>query len=752
MHDGIRCDWAHTATAGHRPHAQWVDFVRRPALCGPKRAANGRFVNRTGQPPKVWNVRMPSSDTERAGPVGWFWRLVAWFIPATIRKGPRNQLRGAQAIVAVSLLVASTPPLGLSVGLAYDNVTLALLSAISHSLFVFVPLSLRWFGSLRSTVHLACTLGILVATAWMIPGGGAEGASLSLFVVVPMLAVSVLGRRAGLFWVGVTAVILTGFGIHVVLGSPWPTFMSEEERTMGRLSMTLLSAVFVWMVASAGHSATVRALSALAHANDDLLRARQEAEAASLAKGRFLANMSHELRTPMNGILGFADLLHLDEEDPERRIALETIQRSGRTLVALINDVLDFSKFESGRVALENVNFTLSEVCSSALEMVAHRAHGAGIEVGFATSEDWDLRVLGDPVRLTQILVNLLGNAAKFTEEGSMRLSVARIAADTFRFDISDTGIGIRPAAQAGLFVPFTQAEASTTRRFGGTGLGLSIVRELAHAMGGDVSVHSELGRGSTFSVQVQLQVVGPVARRARPGLSGCTVGVIAAPALKADLQEILPRLGLELSDDAPDLLIIDDILSTDNAAQAGAAHVVRAGRIGWPTTAIRGQQGPRFRVPVRMEELADALERGMGLLAAPPVAPRATGQSRLRVLLVEDHPVNQKVAARMLSRLGHECQIASNGSEALELLRAGGFDVVLMDCQMPQMDGLEATETWRSEETGRPLPIFALTANASSAERAACAAAGMDGFVEKPVTMAALSEQLRQVRAPSLA
>ncbi len=693
-----------------------------------------------------------SSCDQHTGLIGRFWRLVGWFIPEAIKKGPQEQLRGARAIVAVSLLVASTPPVGVSVGIAYDNIPLALLSAGCHALFILVPWYLRQFGSLRRTVHLACGLAVLVATAWMIPGGGADGASVSLFVVVPMIAVSVLGRRAGLFWVGIIAIVLVGFGVHLLVGGVFPTFMSEEERTMGRLSMTLLSAVFILLVAAASHSATVRALTALANANEELRRARQQAEAASLAKGRFLANMSHELRTPMNGILGFADLLHLDEKDPERRLALETIQRSGRTLVALINDVLDFSKFEAGRVALEKATFTLAEVCSCALEMVAHRAHGGGIEVGFVTSEDWDLRVQGDPVRLTQILVNLLGNAAKFTEQGSVRLSVTRVADDRFRFDITDTGIGITADAQSRLFVPFTQADTTTTRRFGGTGLGLSIVRQLAHAMGGEVTLSSEPGIGSTFSVQVQLPVVGPTVPRLRPGLSGRKIAIIAAPALKADLQELLPRLGLCITDENPELLIVDDVQSASKDAKIAGPSVVRAGRIGWPTTAIRGDRGPRFGVPVRIEELGDALERGLGLLAAPPPEPRPDGQERLNVLLVEDHPVNQKVAARMLSRLGHECQIATNGSEALELLRAGGFDVVLMDCQMPIMDGLEATAAWRKEETGPPVPIFALTANSSNAERKACEAAGMDGFLEKPITMATLTEQLGKVRRPSAA
>jgi len=664
------------------------------------------------------------------------WRLVSWFIPESIAQGPIDALRGAQGIVVIGLLVAFTPPLGLVVGLLHGSYRLVLVSAISHAIFILVPLSLRRWGSLAFTTHLGCALGVLVPLLWMLISGGAEGITLSLFVIAPMLGLVILGPRTGIIWGAAAIAALVGLWVLAVTDVPIPMVMPADERLMGRIATTVITIVVTASVAGAIRAITERAFASLREANHELRQARVDAEAASLAKGRFLATVSHELRTPMNGIIGFADLLRQDEADPERRLALETIQRSGGTLVALINDVLDFSKAEAGRVALEAVPFSLSETCASAVEMVAHRAHGAGVEVGFTVEDSWDYQVQGDPVRLTQILVNLLGNAAKFTKEGTIRLSVTRDDTDSFCFSVIDTGIGIPAEALDKLFVPFTQADESTTRRFGGTGLGLSIARQLARAMGGDITVVSEPEHGSTFSVRVKLPVIAPTELKAHPELDGLRVAVQVAPAAQNDLQAMLPRLGVQVTDEDPQIVIVDDSLVTELDTSKPSVWV---SRVGWSGARGRRNDGPSFRIPLRLEEMATALKQALGLQPPAPELIQDTPQDKLRILVVEDNLVNQRVAERMLSFLGHDCHLASNGQQALDLLRSSSFDLVLMDCQMPLMDGLTATRTWRAEEEEPRVPIFAMTANTSIAEREACQSVGMNGFIEKPVTLQSL-------------
>lgn len=676
---------------------------------------------------------------ERPSP---FWRLVSWFIPDSIAQGPIDGLRAAQGIVTVGLIVAATPPLGIAVGLLHRSYRLAVLSALSHATFVIVPLSLRRWGSLSLSTHLGCALGVLIPLMWMLLSGGAEGVSLSLFVIAPMLALVLLGKRAGLVWGAIAVAVLIGLWLLNLARVPVPILMSQDERVVGRIAMTIITVVMASSLAAAIQTVTDRAFAALREANAELVRARADAEAASLAKGRFLATVSHELRTPMNGIIGFADLLRQDEPDPERRMGLETIQRSGRTLVALINDVLDFSKAEAGRVALETVPFSLSEVCAAAVEMVAHRAHGAGVEVGFAVHEAWDFQVEGDPVRLTQILVNLLGNAAKFTSEGSIRLEIERDSSDHFIFRVTDTGIGISEQALSKLFVPFTQADAATNRRFGGTGLGLSIARQLAQAMGGDVTVASVPGQGSTFSVRVRLPALQVTNYPLPLELRGLRVSLRVEPVLRRDLQDVLPRLGVQVVDADPQLVIVVDACQPEVDP---TIPCVRVSRAGWPGAKGRVVQGPCFRVPLRLQEVATALMQGLGYQPTIDAPKEVSLEARLSVLVVEDNLVNQRVAERMLAFLGHDCRVATNGQEALDLLRTTSFDVVLMDCQMPLMDGLSATRAWRAEERGCRVPIFAMTANTSVAEREACETAGMNGFIEKPVTLQSLGAGLTQ-------
>ena len=533
----------------------------------------------------------------------------------------------------------------------------------------------------------------------------------------------------------------------------------------------------------------VQDITASRQAAEQLRNAKNAADAASTAKGLFLANMSHEIRTPLNGVVGMTDLLLDTELSEQQREYAQIARSSGETLLALINDILDISKIESGQLELESIEFDLATLIEETFDAVALKASDKRLELLADVDPAVPTHLRGDPTRLRQVLLNLLSNAIKFTSAGEVMLEVRR-ASDALdpvalSFKIIDTGMGIAADAIDKLFTPFTQEDASTTRRHGGTGLGLSICRRLVEAMGGNIYVASHVGEGSVFSFNLRFHL-NTATPRTRPELPAGRVLVIADhPAqlriLSAHLRSWLFNVhtaasaqdGLKrwqelcAAGGIPEVVMIDRGLADQQAFWLGNAirdlDLHRRSRL-LLLSALNQSISVEARTsfdhiltkPVKWSVFQDLLAEDATVrlpVMSPADAPPAGGAEfrGCRVLLVDDNAVNRKVGERLMQKMGATVELAVNGVEALSRLRSTDFDVVLMDCQMPEMDGYEATRQIRGANgiLNPGVPVIALTANALSGDRDLCIAAGMNDYLTKPIDPKKLAEALRNVLRP---
>jgi signal transduction histidine kinase/CheY-like chemotaxis protein len=620
-------------------------------------------------------------------------------------------------------------------------------------------------STIWSMVELIAQGVFLLFSLWVSFSSQFANLRLLYFGFIPVIWIAI---RHGIRRV-VSGLLALNFGV-VVAAHLWPP--EPEMLTQFRLFMFVLSALGLIV----GSAITERHRIAI-----ELLEAKHKAEEASRIKSEFLANMSHEIRTPINGVLGMAELVLDSNLTEEQREYLEILKGSGDFLLGVINDVLDFSRIESGKLALDEFDFDLYEITRDTLRSLALRAHEKGLDLVYHLDPRIPGRVFGDAGRLRQVLLNLVGNAIKFTPAGEVILEVCRHDCEDqnlLQFAIKDTGIGIAAEKQKMIFEPFAQADGGTTRTYGGTGLGLSICSRLVELMGGRLWVNSAEGKGSTFYFTVPLKKAeGHDAPSAESNGKLSSIPLLILDENK-EVRRVLAAITrdwgmhpITAGNQAIFLQALEDahvrgqgfalaILDSDTPELRSFAERIRNDPrfadialllMAYPGKRESGEHyrnlgvAGRLLKPVCPKELLQALERSVGKPVPESLesthGSRPPNRSSLRILVAEDNAINQIVAVRMVEKLGHRAVVARNGEDCLVLLRSENFDLVLMDVQMPIKDGLTATKEIREQErgTGRHIPIIAMTAHAINGDKERCLAAGMDVFLTKPVSSVCL-------------
>src|SRR2546426_4167113 len=652
--------------------------------------------------------------------------------------------------------------------------------------------------AVRTGVRVTVTL---LAIAWGV--GGALVLPLVPFETTALILVVLAGIIASsLTTLAADPLSLRGFLAGIALPVFASLATSERSHDLAAAIVVALFTLGMAIVARRAHLTLVDHLQVTARlavsegaakqAEAVMREARDLAERVARARSAFLANMSHEIRTPMNAVLGFVELILDTELTTEQRRALELVRSSSEALLMILNDILDYSKIEAEHLELESIPFDVSKVVHATASLLAVRAREKHLELLAEVAADVPRAVRGDPTRVRQVLMNLIGNAIKFTEQGEVVVSVSAGASDgnvALTFLVRDTGIGIAAEHVTSVFKEFTQADSTMTRRYGGTGLGLAISQRLVRLMGGELTVKSEVGRGSEFSFSLTLPVeTAPPARTTGlAALGGRRMLVVDDNQTnRRILREMLAAEGIKVDEVSTaaeglealrrvryDLAILDvqmpDMDGFQLVTAVRADKKIKRQNLLMLTSAGQRGDGERCRElgirgyltkPISRSDLLEALGT---VLAGPPeeagtpevVTRHTIAESRrsLRVLLAEDNPVNQQVAVAMLVKRGHEVHVSSNGREAVDAVRQRDYDVVLMDIQMPEMDGFEATHAIRQLPKGKTLPIIGLTAHALSGEREHCLSHGMTDYLAKPFKaheLFALVEGTAEPKAPA--